>query len=253
MSFMTVSPDLHNRFIEQATWTIDARKHFINFAQLKSGSKILEAGCGTGVILDSLKTMVNGDLYGLDINPLMVNAAKKYFPDGLYASGDVHLMPYKNESFDAVVSHYLFLWLVDPIAALYEFKRVLKPGGYLAVFAEPDYGSRIDYPVELELLGKLQSESLIRSGANPDIGREMRNLMTITGWTRISQGIFGSFQPWMENLNSRSEKEILTADIDGLLPENDFQLLLNKDSFARQQQIRIEFIPTFYLWGKKPE
>jgi hypothetical protein len=129
----------------------------------------------------------------------------------------------------------------------------LKPGGYFAVFAEPDFGSRIDFPIELELLGKLQRGSLIRSGANPDIGREMRNLMTITGWTRISQGIFGSFQPWMENQHSGSEVELLKADIEDLLTAKEFAQLMFNDSLARKQQIRIEFIPTFYLWGQKPE
>ena len=88
--------------------------------------------------------------------------------------GDAHQLPLADGCFDVCLCHFLLLWVTDPIQVLQEMYRVTRSGGVVMALAEPDYGSRIDYPQELSLLGKWQMDSLEQQGADPFIGRKLR-------------------------------------------------------------------------------
>ena len=49
---------------------------------------------------------------------------------------------------------------MNPLQALDEMKRVTRPGGHVLILAEPDYTHRIDFPDELEYLGKFRLNRL---------------------------------------------------------------------------------------------
>lgn len=55
------------------------------------------------------------------------------FVDAVVEVGDVQRLGYESESFDAVFSHAVIDYLVDPLIALQEFRRVLKPGGVIGL------------------------------------------------------------------------------------------------------------------------
>lgn len=48
-----------------------------------------------------------------------------------YVTGDAHALPFDDESFDAAWTHHAFEHIRDPLGALLEVSRVLKPNGYL--------------------------------------------------------------------------------------------------------------------------
>ena len=79
-------------------------------------------------------------------------------------------------SFDICLCHFLLLWIANPLAALKEMRRIVKPGGWVLALAEPDYGSRIDFPPELEALGQAQSKALQSQCADVSVGRKLRGL-----------------------------------------------------------------------------
>ena len=54
-----------------------------------------------------------------------------------YVTGDAHALPFDDESFDAAWTHHAFEHIRDPLGALLEVSRVLKPNGYL-FFTVPD-------------------------------------------------------------------------------------------------------------------
>ena len=85
--------------------------------------------------------------------------------------------------------HFLLLWVQSPQDILKEMKRVVQPGGAVLALAEPDYTGRIDYPPELEPLGRWQAESLRKQGADPDAGRKLRHWFVSAGITPIESGI----------------------------------------------------------------
>jgi SAM-dependent methyltransferase len=249
---MPLSVELHQRFKEQADWTLDARKLFLQASGIIPGCKILEAGCGTGAILSSLQSLIKASYFGIDIKPEMVRFAHSVVPDSFLTAADAYRIPFPASSFDVVVCHYLLLWVQNPEALLMEFMRVTRPGGFIAFFAEPDYGSRIDYPSELEKTGKLQREALIQQGADPDIGRRLRAILANSGCESISSGILGSFQTETDETDGISEQLILQKDLSGLMKSGEIKCLLDLDIKARKDQSRVQYIPTFFGWGRKP-
>ena len=88
---------------------------------LVRAESILDAGCGEGVILSSLRRPTH---YGMDIDFARVYEAKSVVGGGRLAAGDVHRFPFPAESFDLVLMMEVFEHLGDPQAALVEMARV---------------------------------------------------------------------------------------------------------------------------------
>ena len=238
--------------MEQATWSLEARKLFFQKSGILPNSKILEAGCGTGAILSSIQALQYPKLYGIDIKPQMVQFAGEIIPKSFLACADACCMPFPDGYFDAVVCHFLLLWARIPESLLEEFKRVTRPGGFIALLAEPDYGSRIDYPPVLEKSGGLQREALIREGANPDIGRRVGELLGKSGCLNIATGILGSFQTELDLAVVDSEQSVLRSDLKCVVEAGELDRMLELESSARKTHRLVQFVPTFFGWGTKP-
>jgi len=106
----------------------------------RSGS-ILDIGTGPGWLLAALqRSLPELELVGLDISPAMVATARKNMQaTGYDAVIDLQVaaaeaLPFRNDSFHAVVSTGSLHHWKDPIVALNEVHRVLKTGGYALVY-----------------------------------------------------------------------------------------------------------------------
>lgn len=119
---------------------------------IKEGMRILEVGCGSGAftIFAARVSGIKGEVYALDIQPRMLMQLKKKLsrPDNRdiknikLVEGDAHKLPFNDNSFDVVYTVTVLQELPDQNRALKEMKRVLKPGGILAVsefLPDPDY------------------------------------------------------------------------------------------------------------------
>lgn len=251
--------DWHTRYTLQARWTHDLRRYLCEKAQLNQARSVLEVGCGTGAVLASLSELTPAALHGLDIDFSALHFAHTQTLASL-VNGDAFHLPYADASFDAVCCHYLLLWLPDPISALQEMRRVLRPGGSLLVFAEPDYGGRIDYPQELAVLGEWQSASLRSQGADPEAGRKLRSWLHAAGFKQIITGALGG--EWTGEFNQpefESEWEIIRHDVGqtfrlpptngGLKVHPTLEELHLIDKNARQSGERVLFVPTFFAFA----
>jgi len=99
------------------------------FKYIKKGSKILEVGCGVGQVSNFLVEK-EYDVTGVDISSLFINEAKKHGKAKFYA-GDSTKLPFKDKSFDAVISAETLEHIPNPRKALYEMSRVLRKGGIM--------------------------------------------------------------------------------------------------------------------------
>ncbi|ASJ11317.1 ubiquinone biosynthesis protein [Thermococcus sp. P6] len=99
--------------------------------------KVLEIGVGTGLMLPYYPPDV--ELHAVDAVPEMVEAARKRARElGLNARFyvmDAERLEFPDESFDTVVSPFVFCTIPNPERAMKELYRVLKPGGR-AIFLE---------------------------------------------------------------------------------------------------------------------
>ena len=110
----------------------------------KPGESLLDLACGTGFVTRRAAYSVGagGSVVGLDINCAMLEVAADEGPDiadWVCASADD--MPFDDCSFDAIVCQQGVQFFPDPVAALAETRRVLRPAGRLCatVWAAPSF------------------------------------------------------------------------------------------------------------------
>ncbi|MFJ6657534.1 class I SAM-dependent methyltransferase [Streptomyces sp. NPDC091377] len=105
---------------------------------LHEGDRVLDAGCGTGRALPSLRAAVgpSGVVVGADLTPAMLEAAVRAGrdEDGQLVLTDVSALPLRSGSLDAVFAAGLIAHLPRPAENLRELARVVRPGGLLALF-----------------------------------------------------------------------------------------------------------------------
>lgn len=102
---------------------------------LQSGERILDVGCGTGVLLERILATGNETaVAGVDPVREMLAVARQRLPMEvpLYV-GRGECLPFADASFDVVVSTSAFHYMRDPEYALVEMHRVLAPGGRLLI------------------------------------------------------------------------------------------------------------------------
>jgi SAM-dependent methyltransferase len=244
--------DWHHRYRQQAIWTKDIRNYLLDRAMIRSGNSILDVGCGTGVINQELEDK-GLNQFGLDIDFNNLKYAFNHVSSTHYVLGDAHNLPYEDNSFDVVLCHFLLLWVNDPKRVLEEMTRVGRQGSSIFALAEPDYGGRIDHPLDLAILGKWQTQSLKIQGANPLIGRQLPKLFKGVGLESVETGILGGQWSCDQDWDSwHNEWQILEADLemvtDKISPTKISALKeLEKKAYINGE--RVLYIPTFYAWG----
>jgi phosphatidylethanolamine/phosphatidyl-N-methylethanolamine N-methyltransferase len=114
-----------------------ARRRSFEILALRPGERVLVVGCGTGLDFPYVPPGVR--LTAGDLTPAMVRRAQDRSEAlGLVGADvrvlDAHRLDLPDGSFDAVVLHLLLAVVPDPVAAIREARRVLAPGGRVAVF-----------------------------------------------------------------------------------------------------------------------
>ncbi len=94
-------------------------------------NKVLDLGCGTGVILKEISIKnSSAELFGLDLSENMIaQAAQRLGTTAKLSVGDAENLPYSDDTFDLVCCVESFHHYPNPTKALLEINRVLKKGG----------------------------------------------------------------------------------------------------------------------------
>ncbi|MFL7795200.1 MAG: class I SAM-dependent methyltransferase [Anaerolineae bacterium] len=244
-----IADEWHAWFTQQAGWTQQTRSWLYRQARLHQARNILEVGCGTGVIAEEL-TQLGPAVMGLDIDPAMLNFARQQEDRAVYVQGDAHTLPFPDGVFDAVVCHYLLLWLAEPVQGVKEMARVTKPSGSVLACAEPDYGGRIDHPPELADLGRRQTETLRGQGADPAIGRRLGEIFAAAGLQATVGTMAGQWHvPSIPQADFEAEWRMREHDLAGVLKSEELHRLRAIDRQALKEGRRVLFVPTFYALG----
>jgi len=99
-----------------------------------AGSSILELACGTGIVTRVLRDRLPAPvrLVATDLNEPMIAIARTKFTERdavEWKQADATNLPFEDQSFDAVVSQFGFMFFPDKPLSAREARRVLKPGG----------------------------------------------------------------------------------------------------------------------------
>lgn len=105
--------------------------HVIKAIQSIDFDKVLDLGCGTGIILEQIRVINHtAELFGLDLSENMISQAVQRLNTGASLSvGDAENLPYEDQSFDLVCCVQSFHHYPNPIKAISEIKRILKKNG----------------------------------------------------------------------------------------------------------------------------
>ncbi len=117
-----------------------AQRRLLEMAALRPGERVLDIACGTGLITFPAAISVgpHGAVVGTDISGKMVErgreeSAKLGLANVTFQRADAETLDFPESSFDAVLCSLGLMYLPEPIDALRLVRRVLKPGGRLAV------------------------------------------------------------------------------------------------------------------------
>lgn len=155
---------------------------------LSAGARLLDCGCGPGSISVGLaQRIAPGELVGIDLSEEQLEMARtlvaqRGLDNARFQRADVYALPFPNESFDAVYASALMDWLVEPARALTEIRRVLKPGGIVAL-ASADVEGHLNWPRQpMEEFWKLTASMVTISTKRPWTGRDLGQYLREAGF-----------------------------------------------------------------------
>jgi SAM-dependent methyltransferase len=126
----------------------------LDLASIRSGDRILDVACGTGVLAREAKARFGDSnrVAGIDAGAGMLAVAERLDPGVAWTQGLAESLPYDAASFDAVVSQFGLMFFADRVGAIREMLRVLAPGGRLTVAVWDSLENSEAYPLEVDLL-----------------------------------------------------------------------------------------------------
>ncbi|QFQ28663.1 class I SAM-dependent methyltransferase [Bacillus thuringiensis] len=167
-------------------------KRYTEFG-LADGIKIAELGSGPGFVTEKiLNAFPNVQITALEIDPILVEYAGRYLKENQYdryeiVQGSIMTTGFADNSFDFAITRLVLEHLPDPVGAVREICRIIKPGGK-AIFVDNDFEMHImTFPSfgSLSELYEAYCQSRSEEGGNPKIGRELPLILKRGGLSNI--------------------------------------------------------------------
>jgi len=129
-AYESVGPEFFARF----------GRRLVELAGVSAGDRVLDVGCGTGAALLPAAEAVGagGHVLGIDLAPGMVRRCAAAIAERGWSHvearvGDAEDPPLPDADRDSVLAAHVLFFLPDPAAGLAAYRRILRPGGTLAL------------------------------------------------------------------------------------------------------------------------
>lgn len=123
-------PNPFVRFIERKRV-----RTIVNLLKANKDDRVIEVGCGAGNVIEKVSGV---HLFGVDISCFILYKAKQKLKRMVhFFQGDLQNLPCKDKVFTHVICSEVLEHLLDPLASIYEIKRILGPQG-VAVISIPN-------------------------------------------------------------------------------------------------------------------
>jgi len=238
---------LDKQFKRQAEWTRAFRNQIYREIGIKNARRVLEVGCGTGVITKEIREKTSAQITAIDKDHLVIANVQQQIEDVEFYRMSVEDLSFRDEAFDIVICNYFFLWIEKPFRALMEMVRVCKPGGYIVALAEPDYGGWVEHPDFG--LGAKHIATIKKHGADPYMGRKLLSIFESANLnTKLSVVAHIWNQERLKEQIAEEWKLVLEAEE---ITEEEYKEILEKENQTIDENLRMIFLPIFSAIGQK--
>jgi ubiquinone/menaquinone biosynthesis C-methylase UbiE len=179
----------HESVLRSHTWRTAENSAAFLLPHLTPGMSLLDVGCGPGTITADLAArLAPGRVVGIDPAVTVVEVATAAHVAGnlTFSTGSVYALVDPDDTYDIVYAHQVLQHLADPVAALREMRRVVKPGGLVAV-RDSDYGAFVWSPPDPRLTRWMEIYHQVteRNGAEADAGRNIHRWVRTAGFEQL--------------------------------------------------------------------
>jgi ubiquinone/menaquinone biosynthesis C-methylase UbiE len=182
----------HEAVLRSHTWRTAENSAAYLLPALRPGLDLLDVGCGPGTITSDLARLVApGRVVGVDRAPEVLAQARAHARTRQGLSIELHVadayeLRLPDASFDVVHAHQVLQHLSDPVRALTEMRRVLRPGGLLAA-RDADYACFAWAPLDPLLTRWLELYRAVarRNAGEPDAGRFLKGWALDAGFRDV--------------------------------------------------------------------
>jgi SAM-dependent methyltransferase len=160
---------LADRYEEIYFYVADVGRRLVEFAEPPPGARLLDVGAGRGAV--ACAALAHGCVVtAVDASAGMVAHLAADYPDIVARQQDAGALGFEDDSFDVVTAGFLVQVLDSPSAGLAEFRRVLAPGGTLALSLERQTVGRLGWLHELnrDFFGNGSADDSVDNGGSVD-------------------------------------------------------------------------------------
>ena len=167
----------HETVLRSHRWRTVANSAAYLLPHLRPTDRLLDVGCGPATITAELADHV-GSVLGLEATAEAVALAQSAGVECVL--GDVHALPFDDDSFDVVHAHQVLQHVADPVQALREMARVSRR---VVAVRDSDYLGFTWFPASpgLDRWMELYQSAAVANGGDPQAGR------TLLSWARAAR------------------------------------------------------------------
>lgn len=143
-------------------WSRRLAPLFIDFAGLGGGERVLDVGCGTGVLASALgATGHPAEIQAVDLSEPYIELARRNNRDPriTYSVGDACDLPFPAASFDRVLALLVLHFVPEPQRAIAQMQRVARPGAVVAAATWDARGGLVAHRMFLDTAAMLDPQA----------------------------------------------------------------------------------------------
>jgi SAM-dependent methyltransferase len=184
----------HDSVLRSHRWRTAENSSGYLLPHLRPGHRLLDVGSGPGTItVDLAARIAPGRVTALETSAEVLEltraTAERVGADLVLTVGDVHELPFEDDTFNVVHAHQVLQHVADPVLALREMHRVCRPGGLVAA-RDADYAAFTWHPSSeaLDRWMQLYQKVARGNGGEPDAGRRLLAWAREAGLTDVTPG-----------------------------------------------------------------
>ncbi len=164
-TFISKGADGYDQYMGR--WSKRLAPLFLDFAGIADAERIVDVGCGTGSLTFLLPSRANiSAIEAIDYEEQFVEALRQRNTDPRITArqGDACALPFAEKQFDRALSMLVLHFVSDPVQAVREMRRVVRPGGVVAATVWDTFGGMPSQRMFWDTVAAIEPSALGRRG-----------------------------------------------------------------------------------------